>query len=142
MYSDPPQPSQTFPKQERLCLKRDVQRLFASGESFIAYPLRVVYLLESQQQGAQAQVLVSVGKKYFRRANKRNRVKRLIREAYRRNKASFIAHLSQQNLHGYLGFMCVSKELPTYNDVERAIHKALGRIIQRHQPSPCPPPQS
>lgn len=122
-----------FPKQERLYLKLDIQSLFASGESFIAYPLRIVYFLQPTEQAARAQVLVSVAKKYFRRANKRNRVKRLIREAYRLNKYPFLERLEAKGLYAHLGIMCVGKELPTYPEVERALKKALTRIIERNE---------
>lgn len=122
-----------FPKQERLYLKLDIQRLFASGQSFIAYPLRIVYTLEQTEQPARAQVLVSVAKKYFRRANKRNRVKRLIRETYRLNKHLLLEPLEAKGLYAHLAIMCVGKELPTYLEIERAIGKALTRIIERNE---------
>ena len=52
-----------------------------------AFPIRVVYrLVEPQPNAAQIQMLVSVPKKHFKRAVKRNRVKRQIREAYRKHK--------------------------------------------------------
>ncbi len=78
-------PKYTFPKRERLCSIKSIDSLFSGGESFIAYPLRVVYRIETENDETQrsASLLISVSKKKFKRAVKRNRVKRLIREAYR-----------------------------------------------------------
>lgn len=128
-----PQSRYGFPKQERLYLKLDIQHLFASGASFIAYPLRIVYSLQTTEQTARAQILVSVAKKYFRRANKRNRVKRLIRESYRLNKHTLLEALERKGLYAHIGIMCVGKELPTYAEVERATKKAFTRIIESNE---------
>jgi ribonuclease P protein component len=77
----------TFCKDERLHLKRRIDALLAGGQSFISYPLRVIYrfsALEGEEHPAR--VAVSVSKKRFKRAVDRNRLKRLTRESYRLNK--------------------------------------------------------
>ena len=73
----------TLGKSERLCSKKLVERLFAGGnKSFPAFPLRVVYMpLDIEDEGAEVSILVSVPKKRFKRAVKRNLVKRQVREA-------------------------------------------------------------
>ena len=101
----------TLDKKERLHLKRDVDALFASGQAFIAYPLRVV-----------------VAKKYFKRANKRNRVKRLIRECYRLNKHPLIHLAEERGVRVHIGLLSVAKELPSYHEVERGMLKAQAHI--------------
>ena len=76
----------TLRKPERLNRKKIIERMFAGGSrSFSLFPLRVVYLPVPDLE-AQAAILVSVSKRRFKRAVKRNRVKRQIREAYRLNK--------------------------------------------------------
>lgn len=88
-----------FGKEERLCSRKDIDRLFNGGgsHSMAAFPLRLVYMCESPDAGMQpARVLVSVPKRCFRRAVKRNRVKRQIREAYRLNRHL----LAAQTAHG------------------------------------------
>ena len=103
----------TLSKEERLHLKRDVDALFASGHAFIAYPLRVVVNTTPIGEGEEPScaILAVAAKKYFRRANKRNRVKRLIR-----------------------GLLSVAKELPTQADVNRGMDKALSRICEELTP--------
>lgn len=74
----------TLPKSERLCSQKVLQRLF-SGEhrSISVFPIRAVFM-ESEEPGVR--IMVSVSKRHFKRAVKRNRVKRQLREAYRLNK--------------------------------------------------------
>ena len=75
--------SRRLPKQERVCSKKLIDRLFNGGHSHTmsAFPLRVVYMTMTQDEGDASlpptQLLVSVPKKHFKRAVKRNRVKRL-----------------------------------------------------------------
>ena len=84
----------TLCKAERLHSRKLIERLFGGGQSrsMSAFPLRVVYMTPSAFTGDNqltptAQMLVSVPKRYFKRAVKRNRVKRQVREAYRRHKS-------------------------------------------------------
>ena len=123
-------PRYTLSKEERLHLKRDVDALFASGQAFIAYPLRVVYHSAPVAEGDEpsAAILVVAAKKYFRRANKRNRVKRLIRESYRRRKHPLLVLAEEHRVHIHLGLLSVAKELPKQTDVDRGMEKALARI--------------
>lgn len=74
----------SLPKSERLCSRKALQRLFTgSRRSVSVFPIRAVFA-ESEKPGIR--ILVSVGKRHFKRAVRRNRVKRQLREAYRLNK--------------------------------------------------------
>lgn len=118
-----------FSKQERLCSKISIERIFASGISFIAYPLRVVYCSEKQSERyPKARILISVSKRKFKRAVKRNRVKRLIREAYRLHKTDLFTNLDQNSHYVDIAFIYLKDELPTYAEIEKAILKA-NKII-------------
>ena len=79
-----------FKKEERIVSNLLIETLFEKGnsQSLSAYPLRAVYLRTEHREGcAPVQLLISVPKKKFKHAVDRNRVKRQIREAYRKNKA-------------------------------------------------------
>jgi ribonuclease P protein component len=91
----------SFPKNERIVSQKLIDELFTSGQgsSLVAFPLRAVYLLKSQTsarpkdacyqrdaRNLKSQILVSVPKKHFKHAVDRNRIKRQVREAYRKNK--------------------------------------------------------
>jgi len=123
----------TFSKEEKLCSTKSIEHLFAKGDSFIAYPLRVVYFLidEDDKEKQFTSVLISVSKKKFKRAVKRNRVKRLIREAYRLNKLSYIELLQANNKRLEIAFLYLKDELPTYNEIEKAIRKASFQLKER-----------
>lgn len=123
----------TFAKDERLCHQKSIDRLFAEGKSFIAYPLRVVYLTEKDEVAERqiSQVLISVAKRKFKRANKRNRVKRLVREAYRLNKPDLIDALQSRNLRMTLAFLYLKDELPTYEEIEKSILKMVATLKEK-----------
>ena len=99
--------------------------MFEKGTSFTVYPLRVVYVEKQSVSGAEAAVLISVPKKKFKQAVKRNRIKRLIREAYRLNKQTFLQSLREKEKGFLIGFLFVGNELPEWKAVEGAMVKAL-----------------
>ncbi len=79
----------SFPKQEKIVSRTDIEKLFvdAKSHSVSNYPLRVVYLMEERQPAdLPVKLLISVSKRHFKHAVDRNRVKRQLREIYRRNK--------------------------------------------------------
>lgn len=80
----------TLPKQERLCSRTLIEQLFLGhSQHKKEWPVRVVYQVvkRKDEDDAQAEVLMSVSKRYFKRAVKRNLVKRQLRESYRLHKA-------------------------------------------------------
>ena len=76
----------TFSKNERLCSRTALEQLMRDGKSFVVYPFRIVYSVHDEKGESPAQLAISVGKKRFKRAVKRNAVKRLVREVYRMRK--------------------------------------------------------
>lgn len=121
----------TLSKTERLSWKRYIDLLFAEGESFVAYPLRVIYLPVEQTMGVPVSFLISVSKKRFKRAVKRNAMKRLAREAFRLHKADFqdVAHTAGKEL--LLAFLYLDKEIATYADMEKAMLKAVRLLREK-----------
>ena len=80
----------TLPKQERLCSRTLIEQLFLGhSQHKKEWPVRVVYQVvkRKDEDDAQAEVLMSVSKRYFKRAVKRNLVKRQLRESYRLHKS-------------------------------------------------------
>lgn len=76
----------SFRKDEILRKKKLIGRLFEEGSSFYIYPFKVFYLVSPLEADFPAQVMISVGKRSFRNAVDRNRIRRQVREAYRLNK--------------------------------------------------------
>ena len=115
----------TLSKAERLSRKRDIDLLFAEGQSFIAYPLRVVYTVIEEQRSVPASILISVSKKKFKRAVKRNAVKRQIRESYRIRKQALFEPLQTTGRYLAIAFIFLEKELASYEAI-----RLLGEKIQ------------
>lgn len=117
----------TFSKKERVTGKRRIDDLFLSGESFLAYPFRVTYFLRESDE-KNVSVLVSIPKKRLKRAVDRNRMKRLMREAYRLNRHQF----KKENLlegHGVdIAFIYVKDEPSTFKDVQKGVRRALREV--------------
>lgn len=119
----------TLSKEERLSWKRYIDLLFAEGQSFVAFPLRVIYLMIEEETPAPASILVSVPKKKFKRAVKRNRIKRQVREAYRIHKYDLIDPLVEKNKHILIAFLYLDKEIHPFATMEKAMLKAI-RLLQ------------
>ena len=116
----------TLSKEERLSWKRYIDLLFAEGQSFVAFPLRVVYLPVEEENLAPVSIMVSVPKKKFRRAVKRNLIKRQVREAYRVLKYDLIDPLTEKNKRMLVAFLYLDKEIHPFSDMEKAMTKALN----------------
>jgi ribonuclease P protein component len=124
----------TLSKKERLNSKTLIDRLFAGGsKSFPAFPLRVVYMpIEPTEEDAPAaSILISVPKKRFKRAVKRNLVKRQVREAYRKNKHLLLDALASKNKRLVLAFIWLDNNIHSSAEVEEKVKKLLFHIVER-----------
>jgi ribonuclease P protein component len=115
----------TFSKEERLSWKRHIDLLFEKGQSFVAFPLRVVYLLLDEKSEAPVSILVSVSKKKFKRAVRRNQIKRRVREAYRTQKHDLTEPLAEKEKTMFVAFLYIDKEAPSFSTIEKAMKKAI-----------------
>lgn len=121
----------TLHKAERLSSKKQIEKMFAGGaRSFSLFPLRVVYL-PLEELEADAAILVSVSKRHFKRAVKRNRVKRQVREAYRKNKHALLDVLQHNRQRIGIAFLYLSDELMETSLIEERVKTALARISER-----------
>jgi ribonuclease P protein component len=118
----------TFHKEERLCSQKTIEDLFISGESFLAYPLKVVFLKIELSQPFPVQATFTVSKRNFKRAVKRNILKRRMRETYRLNKPGFYAEIAAKNLHLAVMFVYIGKDLAEYPAIEKAMISALKKM--------------
>ena len=116
---DPTAPN-TLPKQERLCGKRGIERLLAEGKHGNEGTLRYIYLKDNGLE--YPRLLISVPKKLFKRAVKRNLLKRRIRESWRRLK-----HEVKLKTGADILFIYSTKEILDYE----SIYSMVGRIIEK-----------
>ena len=118
----------TFRKAERLCSKKRIETLFAGSRAISAYPLRVVFRKKDEEQPTQ--LLITVSKRHFKHAVDRNRIKRLIREAYRLNKQLLLDAPSMQGKSLDLAFIWISDELSDFCTIESRVKNLLQRISE------------
>lgn len=119
----------TLQKEERLCSQKTIEDLFISGESFLAYPLKVVYLKTESPQPYPVQAAFTVSKRNFKRAVKRNMLKRRMREAYRMNKLDLYLELAAKDLHIAIMFVFIGKEMIEFAPIEKAMISAFRKLL-------------
>lgn len=119
---------QTLSKTERLSSRVAIDNLFNSGNSFYSKPFEI-YFLETKDSLAPAQVVISVPKRLYKRAVDRNRVKRLFREVYRKNKAYLYQEIAPKQFH--IMFIYKSKKIISYAELEDVFPLVLKKLIEK-----------
>ena len=126
----------TFRKSERLCSKVAITELVQNGTVVSHYPFRLHYSCSSYSKGnSPAQIVISVPKRNFKRAVKRNLLKRRIREAYRLNKSSLYQQITSANLNINILLVYVSAEILPYQQLEQKLIALLQRLAKRLEKS-------
>ncbi|GAB1452618.1 ribonuclease P protein component [Draconibacterium sp.] len=117
----------SFHKSERLCSKKVIDKLFAEGKSVFVYPVKIVYLETPLPVKTQVQAGFTVGKRIFKRAVKRNLIKRRMREAYRLNKQKLYNEIGEKQVAVF--FIFTGKEISEYKQIETAVIKGIKKLI-------------
>lgn len=119
---------QTLGKQERLKSKILLGKLYKEGNSVKCFPLRMVYIQVEHGSNYPAQVGVSVPKRNFKKAVSRNRIKRLLRETYRKQKQLVYNSIDKPYVFmiSYIG-----KEEFSYEDIDAKMEKLLNTFIEK-----------
>ncbi len=123
----------SFTKQERLCSFKEIDNLIKKGKSFYCFPFKVIsinYPAESADENITNSIIVSVPKRNFKKAVKRNLLKRRIRESYRLNKS--ILYNSSAGKHHIL-FVYIAKEVLEYQKIESKMKEILKNLSNDSQ---------
>lgn len=119
----------TFPKEEHLYGQTAVDMLFRKGKSFLAFPVKITYQVTTDELPVRCMMVAP--KKRFKHAVDRNRVKRQLREAYRKNKHGLIDWSLQHNQQLHIGMVYVADRLIPSNVVERKIKAGLDKLLEK-----------
>ncbi len=121
--------NQSYGKNEKLKSRKELDALFNGGKSFLVFPVKVFY---TQQEASPAAIKTGVGvsSRYFKKATDRNRVKRLLREAYRTEKAPLLEVVEQGNTSLNVFLLYVDKTLPEYSNLKKVMANIMQKLIQ------------
>ena len=120
----------TYPKHEKLKSKTTIDLLFSEGKSVSKYPLRLVYVENTEPNAELIKMGVSVSKKYFKKAVDRNYFKRVLRETYRLNKHLLIDNLEKP--HAFM-FFYQTKERLSYQEIEEKTIQLFQKFNERQK---------
>lgn len=118
----------SFPKKLRLKGKKEISELFSNGSFFYLGPFKIYYLIKERSNNLSG-ILISVPKSKFPKANKRNKIKRLIREAFRLNKEILFGANHDLNLMiDKFALIYIEKEEMDYLEIESKLKSLLERL--------------
>ncbi|HEY9185514.1 MAG TPA: ribonuclease P protein component [Salegentibacter sp.] len=119
-----------FGKQDKLKSEKLIEKLFIEGKSVKKFPLKMIYLPIKASDDSQLKTGVSVPKKLVKTAPGRNRIKRLMREAFRKNK-----YLVTNNIPGSYAFMFIyiSRDKTDYDSLNRTMIKLLQNFVEKEK---------
>lgn len=116
-----------FGKKEHLYLQKEIEGLFSSDKKVLSYPFRALYTIVPREDVA-AKLLISAPKRRLKHAVDRNRVKRLVREAYRLHKQELSSSADTAGVSVHIAIIFIGEELPDYDRTEKSIRHILHRI--------------
>ncbi len=114
---------------EKLKSRKLIDEVFKKGKSFNDFPFRVIYLFPEDNK-SQLQAGFAVSSKIFKRAVDRNRIKRLMREAYRLQKNSLQKLLEEKQNNLVIFIVFTGKELPVFTETKDKVQSLLRRLEQ------------
>jgi ribonuclease P protein component len=120
----------TLKKEERLKRRKIIEQLFSEGRAVTAFPIRVQYKTDDPLLTVPLQAGFSVSSRNFKKAVDRNRIKRLMREAYRLQKAPLEQALQTKQRQLALFLIYTGKELPNYHLMREKIEVVLKKLLQ------------
>ncbi len=116
---------QTLGKEEKLKSKIAIEQLFTDGNRIKSFPLQLIYLQNDHNSKFPIKVAFTVPKRSVKLAVDRNRIKRLMREVYRKNKHLFIEEINDSY---FFMFIYMDKEETKQENLELSITKIHNKF--------------
>ena len=121
----------TFRNEEKLKKKNLITELFASGKSASVFPLKMIYLQYDHHSPFKIQAGVSVSKRNFKKAVDRIRIKRLMRESYRKNK--YLLYENEDTKKHLMMFIYQGKNEVSYELMEEKMNQLIEKFLQKQK---------
>jgi len=121
----------TFGKNERLKSRKQIEQLFDNGQRFSISTLRIFYSFQSCPAPAarpQLRAGFVASSRNFKTAVDRNRIKRLMKEAWRLQKNELQTTLHEQRLKLNVFFIYTGRDLPAYDDIYNNMKKIILKL--------------
>jgi len=121
-----------YHKKEKLKSRTELQAIFATGKSFSVFPIKV-FFIEKNNADVSIPVTAGVGvsSRHFKKAVDRNRIKRLLREAYRLEKQSLHQTVVAQSKSIAIFFLYIDKELPEYTLIREKMKESMEKLRKK-----------
>jgi ribonuclease P protein component len=119
----------TYNKQEKLKSRKQLEALFSKGRTLLLFPVKVFYLLPETPLDNVVKTGVGASSRTFKKAVQRNRIKRLLREAYRVNKKPLHQFLQTHNRQLVVFLLYVDKQMPKNNSIQAKMPVILEKLI-------------
>lgn len=128
----------SFKKIEHLTGEKLIQKVFGSKHRFLIHPIKVNFLFNQElKDDVNIKIMVSCPKRNFKKAVDRNRIKRLLREAYRLNKHSLVEALQREEFNLVVTLVFIGNEMPDFKYIENKIIQSLKRLeeeVEKRKP--------
>ncbi|MCE3280637.1 MAG: hypothetical protein K0S44_2828 [Bacteroidetes bacterium] len=124
---------QTFTKAERLCSKVIMDKVFETGKVIVVPSFKLIWLKADKKEEQPVQIVITVPKRNFKRAVDRNKLKRRIREVYRKNKEVLYSSISSESY--YMMLIYTGRSIIEYKEIEEKILKLLQRLVPEIDPT-------
>ena len=121
----------SYGRKEKLKGRKLIEQVFRNGKSFAVFPIKIFYLQPVTPLDFPVKVGVGVSARNFKKAVERNRIKRLLREAYRTEKLSLHQYLKEHNRQVIIFFLYTDKSLPDYAMLTAKISLLFEQLIKR-----------
>jgi ribonuclease P protein component len=115
-----------YRRKDKLKSKKLIEQLFTEGKVVTVYPLRLVYIKTDFEDESILKTSVSVSKRLHKTAVARNRIKRLLREAYRRNKPLYFNNSSTS--YAFM-ILYLSKDGTTFDKLNKSMTLLFEKFI-------------
>ena len=128
----------TYQKSDKLKSRKQTQHLFSTGQAINVFPIRLIYTIEpitsstiTPSLTSLLQAGVGAPSRTFRKAVQRNRVKRLLREAYRLEKPNFITQAALDHKRVNLFFLYNDANVLTQVEIQAKVKEALAILVTK-----------